>query len=236
MSCGLFGQLSKALSSVIRYENLRDILRERLKLSYITPINIGLVNQISAFLKPVTKLFDKLEGVLTFSINLLGPGSGFIWVNWVQGQQKWPSFISDFYTYGTIFKWWAIVSLGLQHQRIVEAASKKYNRMLCKHKEAPRNRFFKWRGEYAALRSYFLQSVLQYLILIHALIHLNTNSKLNDQLQLKLDYLPQTDSCYTETPSNVRTLFVESFEKVLLWKGILCSQWYGVNETKTTRS
>ena len=30
-----------------------------------------------------------------FSISLLGPGSGFIWVTWVQGQQKWPSFISD---------------------------------------------------------------------------------------------------------------------------------------------
>ena len=27
------------------------------------------------------------------SSNLLGPGSGFIWVTWVQGQQKWPSFI-----------------------------------------------------------------------------------------------------------------------------------------------
>ena len=58
--------IKQSFSSVIRYENLKDILRERLKLSYITPINIGLVNQISAFLKPLTKLFDKLEGVLTF--------------------------------------------------------------------------------------------------------------------------------------------------------------------------
>ena len=89
MSCGLFDQSSKAFSSVIRYDNLRDILREKPKLSYITPINIGLVNQISAFLKPVTKLFDKFEEVLIFfSISLLGPGSGFISVKWVQGQQK----------------------------------------------------------------------------------------------------------------------------------------------------
>ena len=103
MSYELFDQSSKAFSSVIRYENLRDILRERLKLSYITLFNIGLVNQISAFLKPVTKLFDKLEGVLTFSISLLGPGSGFIWVTWVRGKQKWPSFISAT-TSMTVFK------------------------------------------------------------------------------------------------------------------------------------
>ena len=82
MSCGLFDQSSKAFSSVIRYENLRDILRERLKLSYITPINIALVNQISAFLKPVTKLFDKLEGVLTF----------FQLVCWVQVQGSFGSY------------------------------------------------------------------------------------------------------------------------------------------------
>ena len=60
---------------------MRDILRERLKLSYITPINIGLVNQISAFLKPVTKMFDKLEGVLTF----------FQLDCWVQGQGSFGS-------------------------------------------------------------------------------------------------------------------------------------------------
>ena len=38
-----------------------------------------------------------------FSSNLLGPGSGFIWFTWVQGQQKWPSFIS-----GPEF--WAVIS------------------------------------------------------------------------------------------------------------------------------
>ena len=52
--------------SFLKCYPVRDILRERPKLSYIIPINIGLVNQISAFLKPVTNLFDKLEGVLTF--------------------------------------------------------------------------------------------------------------------------------------------------------------------------
>ena len=44
------------------YEKLRDILCERQKLNYITRIDIDLVNQIAAFLKPATKLFDKLEG------------------------------------------------------------------------------------------------------------------------------------------------------------------------------
>ena len=44
------------------YEKWREILHGRQKLSYITRIDIDLVNQIAAFLKPATKLFDKLEG------------------------------------------------------------------------------------------------------------------------------------------------------------------------------
>ena len=39
-------------------------------------------------------LWIKFSEFWLFSSNLLCPGSGFIWVTWVQGQQKWPSFIS----------------------------------------------------------------------------------------------------------------------------------------------
>ena len=39
-------------------------------------------------------LWIKLSEFWLFSSNLLGPRSGFIWVTWVQGKQKWPSFIS----------------------------------------------------------------------------------------------------------------------------------------------
>ena len=39
-------------------------------------------------------LWIKFSEFWLFSSNILGPGSGFIWVTWVQGQQKGPSFIS----------------------------------------------------------------------------------------------------------------------------------------------
>ena len=59
------------------------------------------VGNISARQRKMTKFF--LDGLFVrvvllpfwlFSSNLLGPGSGSIWLTRVQGQQKWPSFIS----------------------------------------------------------------------------------------------------------------------------------------------
>ena len=51
-------------------------------------------------------LWIKFSEFWLFSSNLLGPGSGFIWVTRIQGQQKWPSFISgpniDCFTWGII--------------------------------------------------------------------------------------------------------------------------------------
>ena len=53
-------------ASVFRGQTTQNLGPKDCRDSYITPINIDLVNQISAFSKPVTKFSDKLEGVLTF--------------------------------------------------------------------------------------------------------------------------------------------------------------------------
>ena len=75
----------------------------------ITPIRNGLfpdvVEAVSINLESYKNslLWIKFSEFWLFSSNLPGPGWGFIWVAWVQGQQKWPSFISDGYWFNPIF-------------------------------------------------------------------------------------------------------------------------------------
>ena len=74
--------------SAFNARHIITLIRNRLCPDVVEAVSINLESYKNSL------LWIKFSEVWLFSSNLLGPGSEFIWVTRVQGQQKWPSFIS----------------------------------------------------------------------------------------------------------------------------------------------